>query len=257
MLISCKEIQLIWGVNPKGILHVGAHEAEEARDYHNLNWGRTIWVEAQSDLAAKLKSKLSPIDNKVIHAAIWDTNGVELELKVTNNSQSSSLLELGTHNLDYPDVLVTKIEKIKTSRVDHLLDDSDKFDFVNIDIQGAELHALRGMGSFLNQVKYIYTEVNKKQVYVNCALIGQIENFLADQGFKKVAVRWVPWKGWGDALFIRTEEINNSLISKARLFFYQGRFYFLYFFHEAGHKAKVFFRSQEGKYNSTSSSQKE
>jgi FkbM family methyltransferase len=246
MLISCKEIQAIWGVNPNGVLHIGAHEAEEARDYKKQNWGRTIWVEAQSNLVDKLKSNLDPIENKVIHAAVWDIDGIELELKVTNNSQSTSLLELGTHNLDYPEIFVTRIEKIKTSRVDNLIDKSEKFEFVNLDIQGAELNALRGMGPLLEQVKYIYTEVNKKQVYVDCAMIGQIEDFLTEQGFRKVCVRWVPWKGWGDALFIRNGEINNGLLPRTRAIFYQVRFYSIYYFHEFGHKVRVlFFRKQE------------
>lgn len=246
MLISCKEIGSTWGVNPTGVLHIGAHEAEEAREYQELNWGYTIWVEAQSNLVAKLKSNLSPAENKVIHAAAWDTNGIELELKVTNNSQSTSLLELGTHHLDYPEVIVTRVEKIQTSRLDNLIDKSENFNFVNLDIQGAELHALRGMGQLLHQVKYIYTEVNKKQVYVDCALIGQIEDFLTEQGFKRVCVRWVPGKGWGDALFIRTEEINNNLLSRTRAIFYQARFYSVYFFQEIGHKAKVLLRRKQG-----------
>ncbi len=34
------------------------------------------------------------------------------------------------------------------------------FNFLNLDIQGAELKALKSMGDYLNNVDYIYTEVN-------------------------------------------------------------------------------------------------
>ena len=244
MLISCKEIKSTWDIKPIGVLHIGAHEAEESEEYSKLNWGPVIWIEAQSRLAMKLESRLNSKENKVIHAAVWDVNGIEVELKITNNSQSTSLLDLGTHNDDYPDVVVTDIEKITTSRVDSLLDDSHKFDFINLDIQGAELHAIRGMGELLDRVNYVYTEVNKKKVYVDCAQIEEIEEFLRQKGFAKVCVRWIPKKGWGDALFIRSEKLNTNLITWIKLNFYTPRFYVLYFYHELAHAAKVFLRSK-------------
>lgn len=244
MLISCKEIKSTWGIKPIGVLHIGAHEAEESEEYSKLSWGPVIWIEAQSRLAMKLKSRLKSEENKVIHAAVWDVNGIEVELKITNNSQSTSLLDLGTHNDDYPDVVVTDIEKIRTSRVDSLLDDSAKFDFINLDIQGAELHALRGMGELLDRVNYVYTEVNKKKVYVDCAQIEEIEEFLGQKGFAKVCVRWIPKKGWGDALFIRRKVLNTNAITRSKSFIFKFCFYALFFYHELAHVAKVFLRSK-------------
>ena len=244
MLIGCKEIKSTWDIKPIGVLHIGAHEAEESEEYSKLNWGPVIWIEARSSLATKLKSRLNSKENKVIHAAVWDVNGIEVELKITNNSQSTSLLDLGTHNDDYPEVVVTDIEKIRTSRVDSLLDDSAKFDFINLDIQGAELHALRGMGELLDRVNYVYTEVNKKKVYINCAQIEEIEEFLGQKGFVKVCVRWIPKKGWGDALFIRRDVINTNATTKSKSFIFKCRFYALFFYHELAHAAKVFLRSK-------------
>ena len=247
MLINCKEIVATWGIKPRGVLHIGAHEAEEGGEYARLNWGPIIWIEAQSKLANNLKYRLNPDDNKVIHAAVWDINGMEIELKITNNSQSTSLLELGTHNKDYPDVIVTEIEKVKTSRVDSLLGESDHFDFINLDIQGAELHALRGMGNLLNQVKYVYTEVNNRKVYIDCAQIEEIEEFLGQRGFEKACVRWVPQKGWGDALFIRKELLEKNLVIGTKSFLYMVRFYTQFYFHEIAHKVKISLNSKIGK----------
>jgi len=244
MLISCNEISNVWRVQPKGVLHIGAHEAEEAEDYARLDWGPVIWVEAQSKLAKKLKSRLKPGENTVFHAAAWDISGIEIELKITNNSQSTSLLEFGTHQQDYPDVKVTEIEKVVTTRIDLLLNDSFKFEFVNLDIQGAELRALKGMGNLLNQVNYIYTEINKQEVYVGCATIEEIENYLETAGFRKVSIRWIPKKGWGDALYVRRSHLDSNPISKIKSALFGMRFYFIYFYHEFGHKAKVFLKSK-------------
>ena len=50
----------IWNVRPTGVIHVGAHQAEESADYTRLEWGNVIWVEAQPDLAAELAKTLDP-----------------------------------------------------------------------------------------------------------------------------------------------------------------------------------------------------
>jgi hypothetical protein len=82
MLFKIDNLASIWNVRPIGVLHVGAHNAEEAHDYERLNWGNVIWVEAQPNLVANLKKKLDPEKHKVIAAAIWGKSGVELEFKV-------------------------------------------------------------------------------------------------------------------------------------------------------------------------------
>lgn len=90
-----------------------------------------------------------------------------------------------------------------------------KFDFLNLDIQGVELEALQGIGVYFEKIKWIYTEVNKSEVYKNCALIDDIDAFLKMEGFKRVATRWVKKQGWGDALYVR-ENVARPLTSRIR-----------------------------------------
>lgn len=238
MLISTSELDKVWNLHPKGVLHVGAHEAEEAEDYIKFNWGPVTWIEAQSNLALKLQLRLDPTRHKVIHAAVWNENGVEIELKITNNSQSTSLLELGTHQKDYPDIHVEKIEKISTLRADSILTETDLFEFVNLDIQGAELRALQGLGDFLDKVNAIYTEVNKKEVYIGCAQIDDLTKYLETKGFKLASIRWIPGKGWGDALFLRTSKFSISKFQVAHSHLYSFFFYTNYYYNEIGHRVK-------------------
>lgn len=217
MLFKIDNLASIWNVRPIGVLHVGAHNAEEAHDYERLNWGNVIWVEAQPNLAANLKKKLDPEKHKVIAAAIWGKSGVELEFKVSSNTQSSSLLDFGTHKDDYPDISITESYQVITSTLQDVLDDSMKFDFLNLDIQGVELEALQGIGVYFEKIKWIYTEVNKSEVYKNCSLIDDVDDFLKKEGFKRVATRWVKKQGWGDALYVR-ENFARPLTSRVREF---------------------------------------
>lgn len=206
MLISVEKLSRIWQVSPNGVLHVGAHKAEEAEEYERHNWGYTIWVEAQADLAEEIRKKLNPSNNMVINATIWGESGVKLNFKVSSNSQSSSLLNFGSHQLDYPDVITTSTYDVVTTTLAEILADDSNFDFINLDIQGVELEALKGMGQYINRAKWIYTEVNKKEVYQGCSKINEIDSFLYTAGFKRVATRWVKRQGWGDALYIRMGE---------------------------------------------------
>jgi hypothetical protein len=75
-------------------------------------------------------------------------------------------------------------------------------DFLNLDLQGVELRALRGMEGRLHNFKWIYTEVNKEKLYKGCALVEDIDNFLIGWNFKRVETQWCGNTGWGDALYI-------------------------------------------------------
>lgn len=211
MLFELKELNRIFDMPKMGVLHVGAHEAEESVYYNSLGWQPVIWVEAQPNLVDKLRSRLDLKVNKIIQAAVWDTSGVQLNFNVSSNSQSSSLLALGTHSDDYPSIKYVSKLQVTTQRLDEILSESDDFRFINLDLQGVEGRAIRGLGTLLSKVDYIYTEVNKREVYVGCSLISDMDKLMKDGGFTRVATRWVPFKGWGDALYIRNTEPSRSL----------------------------------------------
>ena len=203
---------------------MGAHEAEELADYKAVGWLRNsgvIWVEAQEDLAKKLVENLDTTKSRVINAAIWDKDGVKLVLKITTNSQSTSLLELGTHKQSYPDIKVSKEVEVITKRLDSVVTPQDNIELLVLDIQGVELRALVGMGVLIQNVNWIYTECNSREVYKGCAIVGEMDLYLKQFSFMRVATRWVPGAGWGDCLYVNTKNVNNLYNLRAKMVLWQ------------------------------------
>jgi FkbM family methyltransferase len=208
VLISVSELSRYWGVSPNGVLHIGAHLGEEAQEYENFNWIPIIWVEAQPLLVKKLESKFQHPNHRVINAAIWNEDNVSLKLHVASNSMSSSLLEFGSHASSYPEIKFVNEIEVLTKRIDTLLDATDMPNFLNIDIQGAELAAIQSLGDLITKVDYIFVEVNKREVYKECTRVGDLDSFLEDKGFNRVTTRWYVKQGWGDALYIRNSKVK-------------------------------------------------
>jgi hypothetical protein len=77
------------------------------------------------------------------------------------------------------------------------------YDFVNIDIQGAELMFLEGATMILPYVQCIYVEVNYKELYRGCPLVSDIDSFLRRFNFLRVQTKWYGDTGWGDAIYIK------------------------------------------------------
>jgi FkbM family methyltransferase len=199
VLISVSDLVKYWGVKPNRVLHVGAHNAEELADYTKHNWSEVIWVEAQPDKVELLKKKL-PTHHKLIQAAVWNESGISLDLKVMSNTESTSLLNLGTHATEHPNVKLSHNIPVKTQVLADLIPESETPDFIALDIQGAELKALEGFGDRVRNVRWIYCEVNKDYLYEGCCLVSDLDNYLENFGFRRVATRWT-YHGWGDALF--------------------------------------------------------
>ncbi len=80
------------------------------------------------------------------------------------------------------------------------------FNFLNLDIQGAELKAMKGMGDYLKNFDYVYTEINDDHLYINCALVSDLDDFLLQYGLVRVETCWTDCK-WGDAFYIKKDLI--------------------------------------------------
>jgi FkbM family methyltransferase len=200
----------------KGVIHIGAHEAEELSGYCNVGISKVLWVEANPLKWDLLIEKISPFPYMVLgkFAAAASSNKLA-KFNIANNGQSSSLLEFGSHSSSYPDIKYIDEVTVNLLTVDDWLDQlgANKviYNFVNIDIQGYELEALRGMVKQLEFVDYIYTEINTSDVYKNCANAADLDKFLSGFGFSRVATKETD-QGWGDALYSR----KNKTFLKAK-----------------------------------------
>ena len=209
MLIPLNQMVTYFKMNITGILHVGAHECEEQNFYlkENVQNENIYWIEAMQD-KVDLMLMSNPLLN-IYQAVISDKNDEEVEFKITNNGQSSSILDLGTHLKHHPQVHVTNVVKLKTSRLDKVIEKNNinmsNVNFLNLDIQGAELLALKSMEKYLKNVKYIYTEVNTEKVYKDCALMNEIDDYLQQFGFTRAVHKLFGNCGWGDALYIKND----------------------------------------------------
>ena len=226
MFMSYPELRFGWGLIPKNVIHVGAHKAEEWNLYKKWSPERVLWIEAQNELASQLREKFEsdPV-NVVEEAVIWSESGVPLELKVTNNGESTSLFDMKFHAKLYPGIKVTQTQKVITKTLDEVNGLKLPFDLLNIDIQGGELQALRGGSETLKAVKWLYLEVNNVELYENVDLVESIDSYVLDLGFIRVKTRWWKRDGWGDALYIRSNiSLNyNSIFSRLVRLFYDTR----------------------------------
>ena len=79
---------------------------------------------------------------------------------------------------------------------------SNDYNFINIDVQGYELEVFKGAVNTLKNIDYIISEINRDEVYANCAKVDDLKNFLSQYGFELVEETW-DGQTWGDGLFIK------------------------------------------------------
>ena len=210
MLISFDEINKILTANNihiTGGFHIGAHDCQELSFYNNLGLKNedVIWIDALPFKVEQAKERGIP---NVYHAVVIDEDDKEVIFNVSNNEQSSSVLEFGTHSQQHSGVVYVDKIKQKTITIDTFFErnniDASKYNFWNFDIQGAELMALKGAIQSIKYAKVLYLEVNKDELYKKCGLITEIDDFLSKYNFKRVLTNMTR-HGWGDAIYI----LNN------------------------------------------------
>jgi FkbM family methyltransferase len=198
-------------IRPRGVIHIGAHEGQELAKYREMGLRDVLFIEANPRVFARLRARIGGEDGIVlVNRAITDRTG-PVALRVTSHDQSSSLLKLRLHQEYYPTIVEEEVIEVPGTTLDALIAaqglPSAAYNLLNIDIQGAELLALRGAEATLRQIDGINVEVNFEELYADCAQIEELDAFLDGRGFRRVATTCPFHRSWGDAFYVRARAV--------------------------------------------------
>ena len=205
MLLDLIALTYKYDMKIKGVLHVGAHHGQENKFYDFLSIKNRMFFEPLSSNFSKLKENVGE-EFTLVNKALGNQNTmVEMYVEVANQGQSSSVLKPAKHLEQYPHIQFPAKEKVEMVRLDDLEINSNDFNFINIDVQGYELEVFKGAEKTLNGIDYIMAEINRDELYENCAKVDELIEFLGSYGFKLVETDWAGGT-WGDGLFIKQNQ---------------------------------------------------
>lgn len=206
MLIDFFNIIEKYNVKTNGIIHIGAHHGQEITDYVKLGVENLVFFEPLSQNLKVLEENLSyhaDKSNILIFPYALGNDEMEIDMYVSNrDAMCSSILKPKVVLQQYPDITFNEIEKVKMIRLDDAEIEFEKFNFLNIDVQGYELEVLKGSKNTLNNIDYIYTEINREEVYENAPHVDDLDLFLSPYGFVRVETDWAGYT-WGDAFYVK------------------------------------------------------
>jgi len=156
------------------------------------------------------------------NCAIYDKEG-KFKFYICHKGQCSSLFEPDLHKYIYRSgkrstneeknkrMKIVDITKVECLRLDSILDKLDiSFDFIKIDTQGADFQVLKSMGSYLDDIVGIHTELNFQPFYKGITLFEEVNKFLKKEGFylAKTLDRKNPY--WNNFLYLRRDTIKKK-----------------------------------------------
>jgi len=210
---------LLAGRKVQVICDIGAHHGEMAIMFSTLYPSAIIYsFEPYSQSFASLKKNVKNNPKiQPVHTAISSANGTA-ELYINAQDSSSALSATGEMGRKYQSWQTETIGKeiVQTTTLDSWGSQNKipEIHLLKLDIQGYELHALRGAVQYLqSSVRLIYTEVEFVKIYNENCLYFELEQFLREYGFELYQLynltsgedgRLVT----GDAIFIHRDRVT-------------------------------------------------
>jgi FkbM family methyltransferase len=216
-----KAIEMIFesiAVEPKVIILGGIHHGDSALRYLNLFPDAIIYgFEPNSENLALAKKNLMGYQDQIrLYPYALSSFSGKANLNVNSHDATHSLFEIG--KIEYWDEHVDKmhIEQVKTKSLDSFCEEYGitNIDLLHLDIQGAELDALRGAANLFNkrEVCLIRCESEFEEIYIGQPLFWDIGKFLSGLNYRfvknvdnKYRSENVPRLVWADSLFLRSD----------------------------------------------------
>jgi FkbM family methyltransferase len=213
MLLNLKELVKDQNLKLRGVLHIGAHFGEENEIYDEMSIPNRFFFEPLPQNYEVLMTRIQGWPS--LQVALGNQKQeVTMFVDRVNNAMSSSVLKPMKHLEQYPHIEFNDRCVVQMVRLDDVPFDRSLYNFINIDIQGYELEALKGARQTLQSVDYILTEVNNAELYEDCARIEVLSRFLRKYGFDLVIVNWFG-QTWGDAFYVK-RSLTERLLARLK-----------------------------------------
>ena len=178
--------------NVRGVVHIGAHRGPERHRYaaHDLD---VLWIEADPRMFTVLSRNLRGYPRqRAVQGLISDTDGEEVTFHVaSNNGASSSMLPMKGHAEEYPGVTTSDRITLRTRTFTRLVEeeavDLSLYEALVVDVQGAELKVLAGIGDLLSHFRILKLEAADYEAYAGAPLIDEVARYAVSEGYREVA----------------------------------------------------------------------
>lgn len=216
-----------------GVLHIGAHEGAEMLDYAQAGIPYAILVEANPTRFQNLQKSIeekryptwcSPLtyaylpedikNNTEFYAynyAITNEVGlIDLNLS-THDGGMDSIYKINAHgtNTSWAPYQHTNLIQVPSTTLDLLIVSHNTVhrkhfrpNFLNIDIEGAELEALKGADFVLSYTDYILVETQDTPRFEGSCVKQELSTFLLQYGFKEADYFGTKYD-WGDTFYVK------------------------------------------------------
>ncbi len=214
--------ELLKQVKVNIIFDIGAHIGNITAIYKKVFPDSTIYCFEPSPSTFKILQKRFKNDTsvKVFRIAISDKTG-ETQFFINKNEATNSLLPVMESSKKFvnniKDLETKNIIKVFSSTLDEFCEDKniEEIHILKMDIQGAELKALKGAERMLTEKRIwlIFTEIMFIPLYKNQSLFHDICKFLYEKNyflFNFYNLRYTPSLRikWGDAIFLNPRVIS-------------------------------------------------
>lgn len=206
---------LAWIKNPKIILDLGARDFDDSiRFSKTFPEAKVYSFECNRETINSFFFKIQDNPNIIlVPKAVREFTGRTKFFPVTSNPPpgfspnigASSLFKASGHMKTEP--IHQTEQEVECVKLKEWCDSEGirEIDVIWMDIQGAELLALKGLEDIINTVKVIFTEVTYKELYEGQDLYPELNDFLKFKGFEEVyhgkALTCPEW--FGEAVYIK------------------------------------------------------
>ncbi|ERT04012.1 methyltransferase, FkbM family domain protein [Lyngbya aestuarii BL J] len=202
-------------LTPRGIIHIGAYEGKDLKRYPTPDTAKILLIEANPKAVEHLQANFADKPNVIVSQTAIANHTTPVTLNLTSIESNSSILPLSGYREIYPNLKVTQQITLESRSLDTLLRELNlrpvDFNFLYLDIQGAELLALQGATQLLKYIEAIYTTVSYEDLFEGGALIDEMDAFLAQHHFVRVAEANPYHPAWGEVFYLREHlSLNND-----------------------------------------------
>jgi FkbM family methyltransferase len=178
------------------IFDVGSRDGMQSIEfYNNFPNAKIFCFECNPNTIQLCKQNIEPYNDRItlIEGAVCDYDGtitfypINQEKTITTwrdgNPGASSLFKSnGTYPIEYyvQDEIQTNCHRLDSVMKNNNI---EKVDIIWMDLQGAELLAFKGLGNYIDTVKYIHTEVSHIPMYTGQVMFNELHEFMISNDF--------------------------------------------------------------------------